>query len=116
MPRVWPVGRLDYHSEGLLLMTNDGELTHLLTHPSHLVDKHYVVKVQGILENDDALLEELREGVDLGDGETTQPAFVRVTGHTDRNTWLEMIIAEGRNRQIRRMFEVKERMVMKLRL
>lgn len=115
MPRVWPVGRLDYHSEGLLLLTNDGELTHLLTHPSHLVDKHYVVKVQGILEDDAELLEELRAGVELGDGEVTQPAFVRVTGHTERNTWLEMIIAEGRNRQIRRMFEVKERMVMKLR-
>ncbi len=115
MPRVWPVGRLDWNTEGILLMTNDGNLTNLLTHPSHDVAKHYAVKVHGLLPQTSPLLEQLREGVDIGDGDVTRPAFVKVTGGTDRNTWLEVIIGEGRNRQIRRMFEVIDRPVMKLR-
>jgi 23S rRNA pseudouridine2605 synthase len=115
MPRLWPVGRLDWNSEGLLLLTNDGTLTHLLTHPEHHVNKRYAVKVQGMLEKDSAVLEKLREGLDIGDGEVTQPAFVEVVGHTERNTWLEVTIVEGRNRQIRRMFEAIGSAVMKLR-
>jgi 23S rRNA pseudouridine2605 synthase len=115
MPRLWPVGRLDWSSEGLLLLTNDGELTHLLTHPEHHVNKRYAVKVQGMLEKDSALLEQVREGVEIGEGERTMPAFVEVVGHTERNTWLEVTIVEGRNRQIRRMFEVLGSSVMKLR-
>ena len=115
MPRVWPVGRLDWNTEGILLMTNDGKLTNLLTHPSHDVPKHYAVKVHGLLAPDSPQLEQLREGVDIGDDEPTRPAFVKVTGGTDRNTWLEVIIAEGRNRQVRRMFEAIDRPVMKLR-
>lgn len=114
MPRVWPVGRLDWNSEGIILLTNDGKLTHLLTHPTHLVPKHYAVKVQGRLEQQDAKLTQLINGVDLGDDELTHPAFVQVQ-RTDRNTWLEVIIQEGRNRQIRRMFEAIGHPVMKLR-
>ena len=115
MPRVWPVGRLDWNTEGILLMTNDGNLTNLLTHPSHDVAKHYAVKVQGLIPETSPLLTTLREGVDIGDDSPTRPAFVKVTGGTDRNTWLEVIIAEGRNRQVRRMFEAIDRPVMKLR-
>ncbi len=115
MPRVWPVGRLDWNTEGILLMTNDGHLTNLLTHPSHDVAKHYAVKVHGIIPETSPLLGTLREGVDIGDDAPTRPAFVKVTGGTDRNTWLEVIIGEGRNRQVRRMFEAIDRPVMKLR-
>jgi len=115
MPRVWPVGRLDWNTEGLLLMTDDGKLTHLLTHPAHDVNKHYAVKVRGLISEDSPVVHQLRDGVDIGGGEITQPAFVRVTGATDRNTWLEVIIAEGKNRQVRRMFEAMGHMVMKLR-
>ena len=114
MPRVWPVGRLDWNSEGIILLTNDGKLTHLLTHPTHLVPKHYAVKVQGHLEQEDTKLTTLINGVDLGEDELTQPAYVQVQ-RADRNTWLEVIIQEGRNRQIRRMFEAIGHPVMKLR-
>jgi len=115
MPRVWPVGRLDWDTEGLLLLTNDGNLTHLLTHPSHNISKEYAVKVQGIVAKDSPKLDQLREGVDIGDGEITRPAHVKLTGTTGRNTWLEIVIGEGRNRQVRRMFEAVEHPVMKLR-
>lgn len=115
MPRIWPVGRLDWDSEGVLLLTNDGKLTNLLTHPSHDVDKEYAVKVQGIIEPDNELLETLRNGVDIGDETPTRPAHVVVKGNTGRNTWLEVIINEGRNRQVRRMFEAVGHPVMKLR-
>lgn len=115
MPRIWPVGRLDWDSEGVLLLTNDGKLTNLLTHPSHHVDKEYAVKVQGIIEPDSPILETLRNGIDIGDDTPTQPAHVVVKGNTGRNTWLEVIIGEGRNRQVRRMFETAGHPVMKLR-
>ncbi len=115
MPRIWPVGRLDWDSEGLLLLTNDGNLTNLLTHPSHDVNKEYAVKVQGILEPGSEKLEQLREGIDIGDDTPTRPAHIVVTGTTGRNTWLEVIIGEGRNRQVRRMFEAIGHPVMKLR-
>ena len=115
MPRVWPVGRLDWDSEGVLLITNDGKLTHLLTHPSHDVVKEYAVKVQGVLTPDNEKLALLREGLDIGDETPTRPAHVVVKGNTGRNTWLEVIISEGRNRQVRRMFEAVGHPVMKLR-
>jgi 23S rRNA pseudouridine2605 synthase len=115
MPRIWPVGRLDWDSEGLLLLTNDGHLTNLLTHPSHDVNKEYAVKVQGILERGNEKLDQLREGIDIGDDTPTRPAHLIITGTTGRNTWLEVIIGEGRNRQVRRMFEAIGHPVMKLR-
>ena len=95
-PRVFPVGRLDADSEGLLLLTNDGDLTHRLTHPSFGVDKEYLVEVEG--EPHRGALSRLREGVELDDGRTApakvallDPRILRVTIH------------EGRNRQVRRM-------------
>jgi len=95
-PRVFPVGRLDMDSEGLIVLTNDGELTHRLTHPSYGVPKEYLVQVEGEPSAGD--VRTLREGVALEDG-TTAPARVSVVAPT----LLRMVIHEGRNRQIRRM-------------
>jgi len=97
-PRVFPVGRLDADSEGLLILTNDGDLTHRLTHPSFGVDKEYLVSVQG--EPHRGAIRRLREGVELDDG-ITQPAKVALLDAS----LLRITIHEGRNRQIRRMCE-----------
>ncbi|MGD9754156.1 MAG: pseudouridine synthase [Acidimicrobiia bacterium] len=94
--RVFPVGRLDVDTEGLLLLTNDGELAHRLTHPSFGVDKEYLVAVQGAPSR--GALRRLREGVELDDG-ITAPARVA----TIEPDLLRITIHEGRNRQIRRM-------------
>ena len=93
--RVWPVGRLDMDSEGLLLLTDDGELTHRLTHPSHRVEKEYVVKVRG----DAAQALPLLRAPMVIDGEDMEADRVELTG---KNT-LTMVIHQGKNRQIRRM-------------
>lgn len=100
--RVYPVGRLDYETEGLLLLTNDGELTHALTHPSHKVNKTYHARVKGIPSEED--LEHLRKGVELEDG-LTAPADIKVLKQEKAATWIEVTIHEGRNRQVRRMLE-----------
>ena len=96
--RVFPVGRLDAETEGLLLLTNDGELTHRLTHPSFGVDKEYLALVEG--KPSRGALRTLREGVELDDG-ITAPAKVSLLD--DRT--LRIVIHEGRNRQVRRMCE-----------
>ena len=100
--RVFPVGRLDYNTEGLLLLTNDGELTQKLTHPSHEVNKTYQVIVPGIVPQEK--LDILRLGVRLEDG-LTAPAFVDLKNYDhERNlTEFTLKIHEGRNRQVRRM-------------
>lgn len=98
--RFLPVGRLDYHTEGLLLMTTDGELSHRLLHPRYHVPKVYQVKVRG--RPDRSAIDQLREGVLLDDG-PTRPAVVQVLEEGPRWTWLEIVIAEGRNRLVRRM-------------
>ncbi len=95
-PRVFPVGRLDVDTEGLLVLTNDGELTHRLTHPSFGVEKEYVAEVEGVPSR--AALRMLREGVELDDGPT---APARVAAVDDR--LIRLTIHEGRNRQVRRM-------------
>lgn len=95
-PRVHPVGRLDLETEGLLLLTNDGQLTHRLTHPSFGVEKEYVAEVDG--DPGRGALRRLREGVDLEDG-ITAPAKVSSLGPGV----VRMVIHEGRNRQVRRM-------------
>jgi 23S rRNA pseudouridine2605 synthase len=95
-PRVFPVGRLDADTEGLLLLTNDGDLTHRLTHPSFGVEKEYVAEVNG--SPTPAEVRRLREGVDLDDG-VTAPAKVALTPPNV----LTITIHEGRNRQVRRM-------------
>lgn len=102
--RVYPVGRLDYDSEGLLLLTNDGELAHLLTHPRHHVPKTYHVTVKGVPHG--SLLDKLREGIELEDGKTAPADVEYVDIDPDKNTTvLSITIYEGRNRQVRRMFE-----------
>jgi 23S rRNA pseudouridine2605 synthase len=103
--RVYPVGRLDWDSEGAVLMTNDGELTELLTHPRHEVEKTYMVKVTGVWGENDPRIEKVRGGVKLDDGFRTQPAKVFRDSDTGKHTWFVVSISEGHNRQIRRMFE-----------
>jgi len=98
--RVYPVGRLDYNTEGLLLLTNDGEWANILAHPRHEVDKEYLVRVQGKVSPEQAGA--LAAGVSLDDGPTA-PAQVRITRESENNSWLSIIIHEGRYRQVRRM-------------
>lgn len=101
--RLFSVGRLDRDTEGLLLITNDGDLTNKLTHPSHEIEKKYVVKIEGgILEKE---LNSLRKGVKLDDGFITSRAKVNILLQNKIFTQLEVIIHEGKNRQVRRMFE-----------
>jgi len=95
-PRVFPVGRLDADSEGLLLLTNDGDLTHRLTHPSFGVEKEYLAEVEGTPSR--GSLRRLREGVELDDGPTAPARVALVPPNA-----LRLVIHEGRNRQVRRM-------------
>jgi len=100
--RVYPVGRLDYNTEGLLLLTNDGEWANRLAHPRHEVEKEYLVKVRGRVTPEQ--VNRLADGVDLDDGRTA-PAKVRVVHETERNSRIAITIHEGRYRQVRRMCE-----------
>ncbi len=100
--RVWPVGRLDTDSEGLLLVTNDGDLTHRLTHPSFEVPKTYLAEVKGTVGS--RAIKQLIAGVELDDG-LTKRARVSLVEATRGGTLLEITIIEGRNRQVRRMCE-----------
>lgn len=97
--RVFPVGRLDLDSEGLLLLTNDGELANLLTHPRYEIEKSYLVKTRGRM--DDETIDKLRKGIHLREGKAT--ARVRVVRRTRNTSELMMTISRGYNRQIRRM-------------
>ncbi|MGH7787839.1 MAG: pseudouridine synthase, partial [Candidatus Binatia bacterium] len=100
--RVFPVGRLDYHSAGLLVLTNDGDLALRLTHPRYGIKKTYQAKVKG--HADAGALDALRHGVRLDDG-VSAPAFVRVLESRESKAWLEITLSEGKNRQVRRMCE-----------
>lgn len=102
-PRVWPVGRLDADSEGLLLLTNDGELTNRLTHPGYGVGKTYVVLVRGTPP--DRVVRRLVEGVELDDGPASARS-ARIVERSRGRTLIEMVMEEGRNREIRRMCDV----------
>jgi 23S rRNA pseudouridine2605 synthase len=118
--RVFPVGRLDYQSEGLLLMTNDGELANILTSAASRVEKTYLVKVSG--KPTEQELEQLRRGVMIERGRRgeregrvmTQPARINVVRDTD-NPWYEVVLTEGKNREIRKMFEEVGHFVEKVR-
>lgn len=102
--RIYPVGRLDYDTSGLLLLTNDGEFTNMMTHPRYKINKTYVAKLKGYLMRDE--VKQLEQGIQLEDGKT-HPATVKIKKQDkERNTTLvEITISEGRNRQVRRMFE-----------
>lgn len=101
--RVYPVGRLDLTTSGLLLLTNDGNLANRLAHPSHEVAKTYLVRVRGSLGQD--AIRRLEQGVKLDDG-MTAPARVTRVRSSGTHAWFELTIHEGRNRQVRRMCEV----------
>ena len=99
--RVFPVGRLDYESEGLILLTNDGELANRLTHPSYEIEKTYIVKIEGLIKESELAV--LRNGVKL-DGIKTKKAKLKLLTFENNVSKIEIKISEGRNRQIRRMF------------
>ena len=109
--RVYPVGRLDYDTSGLLFFTNDGDLALALTHPRHLVEKVYLAKVRGIPTKDD--LQKLAEGIVLDDG-LTAPAKIGIEFIKNGNAIIKLTIREGRKRQVKRMMEAIEHPVLEL--
>ncbi|MDE5412007.1 pseudouridine synthase [Alkalihalobacterium chitinilyticum] len=111
--RIFPVGRLDYDTSGLILLTNDGEFANLLMHPRHTIDKVYVAKIKGVPTREQ--LKQLKDGIRLEDGKTA-PAKVKVLSVNKKNqtSIVQLTIHEGRNRQVRRMFEALGYQVMKL--
>ena len=101
--RLYPVGRLDYDTEGLLVITNDGMFSQLLQHPRHGIEKKYLVKVRGVpLE---VALKRLRDGVVI-DGRTTSRSRVRLVKKGVKSSWCEVVLHEGLNRQLKKMFEL----------
>lgn len=111
--RIYPVGRLDFNTEGLLLLTNDGELTNFITSARNKVKKIYEAKVKGVPP--ETALERLRRGVTLDDGTRTAPAKIKRLHETATNSWFEIVLHEGKNQQIRRMFDLIGYSVIKLR-
>ncbi len=109
--RVYPVGRLDYNTEGLLLLTNDGEWANRLMHPRHEVEKEYHVRVRGKVV--DQQLKRMADGVELEDGKTA-PAVAQLIKSGEQNDWISVTIHEGRNRQVRRMCEAVSLSVVRL--
>lgn len=110
--RVYPVGRLDYETSGVLLVTNDGELAEALLRPKRGVPKTYVTKVRGHINEEH--LDQLRNGVKLDDGTKTRKADVFVIREDGNNTWMQVTLTEGKNRQIHRMLEAIGRRVQRL--
>ncbi|HWQ35743.1 MAG TPA: pseudouridine synthase [Blastocatellia bacterium] len=110
--RVHPVGRLDFNSEGLLLLTNDGEFHNLITGAASRVPKHYLVKVKGKPGTEQ--IERLRRGVTI-DGHRSVPASLELLEESETNAWFEVVLYEGRNQQIRKMFDVIGHSVIRLR-
>ena len=109
--RVYPVGRLDYETEGLLLLTNDGELANRLSHPSHNVDKEYLVVVKGPFSQD--IGEIFTKGIMI-DGKKTKPAKIEHVETLNHKTTIRVTLSEGRNRQIRRTLEDVNRTIVSL--
>ena len=111
--RLYPVGRLDFNTEGLLLLTNDGDFTNFITSARNRVDKVYEVKVKGVPP--ESAIERLRRGVKLEDGTRTAPAKINKLNETKTNAWYEVLLHQGRNQQVRKMFELIGHSVLKLR-
>ena len=100
--RIFPVGRLDYDTEGLLLMTNDGDFTYKITHPKYHVEKTYIAEIKGGVAIAD--MYKLRNGIKIEDY-TTSPAKAEIIDAIDGHTYIQITIHEGKNRQVRKMFE-----------
>jgi 23S rRNA pseudouridine2605 synthase len=111
--RVHPVGRLDFNTEGLLILTNDGDLTNYVTAARNKVAKVYEVKVKGVPP--EVSIERLRRGIILDDGVKTKPAEIEMSEQSESNAWFRVILHEGRNQQIRKMFDAIGHSVVKLR-
>ena len=111
--KVHPVGRLDFNTEGLLILTNDGELTNYITSARNRVDKVYEAKVKGVPT--EAAIGRLRRGVTLEDGTRTAPAKIKLLHETENNAWFEVLLHQGKNQQVRRMFDLIGNSVLKLR-
>ena len=109
--RVYSVGRLDFDSQGLLILTNDGELAHRLMHPRFHIPRTYKVTIEGPLS--DTSVQRLKKGITLDDG-PTNPAHVRIINREKERTLLRITIFEGRSREIRRMFEAVGNKALKL--
>ena len=100
--RIYPIGRLDYDTEGLLILTNDGDITNILTHPKNNVKKTYIATVEGEITPAD--IKQISKGVDIG-GYVTQPCSAQILDKDDKFTRVEIVIAEGKNHQVKKMFE-----------
>src|SRR3989449_3026289 len=111
--RLHPVGRLDFNTEGLLLLTNDGQFTNVITSARNRIAKVYEVKVKGVPP--ESAIDRLRRGIAIGKGERTAPAEVRKLREIKANSWFEVTLHEGRNQQIRRMVVAIGHWVVKLR-
>ena len=109
--RIFPVGRLDYDTEGLLLLTNNGNVAQACVHPRYHVPKTYLVKVSGVCTEEE--IQNLEDGIALDDG-MTAPAVIRKSGKAKANSWLEITIHEGRKHQIKRMLEALGHRVMRI--
>lgn len=110
--RLYPVGRLDKDSEGLILMTNDGRLTNKLTHPRYQHEKEYRVQVNQ--KPNPKQIRQLQQGINIGNGEITSPAIVTFEPHDSGEFWLRMTLTEGKKRQIRRMLDAVGLSVLRL--
>lgn len=111
--KLYPVGRLDFNTEGLILLTNDGDFTNYVTAARNQVEKVYEVKVKGVPT--ESGIQRLRRGVTLDDGTRTAQAKITKLDETQTNAWYEVLLHQGRNQQVRRMFELIGHSVLKLR-
>jgi 23S rRNA pseudouridine2605 synthase len=111
--KLYPVGRLDYSSEGLIILTNDGEFTNFVTSAKNKIPKTYEVRVKGL--PNDKLIENLRRGIRLEDNFRTAPCEIRLIDRTENNAWYEVTLIQGHNQQIRKMFDAIHHSVSRLR-
>ena len=110
---VFPIGRLDMDSEGLLILTNDTEFGNIMTDPHYKINRTYKVLITGHI-TDDEIKDILKKGLKIGRGEKTQPTSLKILSKNDDSTWVEVSLKEGKNREIRRLFEALNRPVKRL--
>jgi len=110
---VFPVGRLDLDSEGLLIFTNDTDFGNIMTDPGYKISRTYKVLITGQITSDE-IKYVVKKGLDIGRGEKTQPTSLKIVSKNDDSTWVEVSLQEGKNREIRRLFEALNRPVKRL--